>query len=78
MRQWIPAPRAAPSNAQFLDRPGLEDEDRVAELRDGDEEERLGLGEDRSDELREEELREEEERLGVDRVGELREGLGVE
>ncbi len=78
MRRWIPALRALPSNAQFLDRPGLEDEDRVAELRDGDEEERLGLGEDRSDELREEELREEEERLGVDLVGELREGLGVE
>jgi hypothetical protein len=73
MRRWIPALRALPSNAQFLDRPGLEDEDRVAEPRDGDEEERLGLGEDRSDELREE-----EERLGVDRVGELREGLGVE
>ncbi len=44
----------------------------------GAHEERLGLGEDRSDELREEELREEEERLGVDLVGELREGLGVE
>ena len=51
MRQWIPAPRASPSNAQFLDRPGLEDEDRVAELRDGDEEERLGV--DRVGELRE-------------------------
>ena len=73
MRRWLPALRALPSNAQFLDRPGLEDEDRVAEPRDGDEEERRGLGEDRSDERREE-----EERLGVDRVGALREGLGVE
>ena len=73
MRRWIPAPRASPSNAHFLDRLGLEDEGRVADLRDGDDEARLGLGEDRSDELREE-----EERLGVDRVGALREGLGVE